>query len=74
MKLSVSLPEADVAALDRYVREVGLASRSSGLRHAIAQLRSRTLEQDYVEAWSEWDSSGQEIDWSASSNDGLIDA
>ena len=39
MKLSVSLPEEDVAALDAYARAAGLPSRSAALHHAIRLLR-----------------------------------
>ena len=43
MKLSVSLPDEDVATLDRYVTEEGLPSRSAALQQAIHHLRDRRL-------------------------------
>lgn len=74
MKLSVSLPDADVAALDEYARTSGLASRSAVVRHAIRLLRLPDLEQDYAAAWDEWASSGEQAAWDGTAGDGLIDA
>lgn len=74
MKLSVSLPEDDVAVLDEYARRSGLASRSAALQHAVRMLRMPELEQDYADAWQEWTSSGDEAAWSAVRGDGLSDA
>lgn len=61
-------------ALYGYVRKVGLACRSSGLRHASGQPTTRSLEQDYVESWAEWENNGQEIDWSVGTSDGFSDS
>ena len=74
MKLSVSLPEADVALLDEYARTSGLPSRSAALREAIRLLRLPELEQDYAAAWDEWESSGEQESWEAAAADGPHDA
>lgn len=74
MKLSVSLPDDDVAALDDYARAQGLTSRSAALRRAIGMLRHPALEHDYAAAWDEWEASGEEADWEATAADGLADA
>jgi Arc/MetJ-type ribon-helix-helix transcriptional regulator len=74
MKLSVSLPDEDVAALDNYAREHGLKSRSAALQRAIRMLRHPDLEQDYATAWEEWEASGEEAAWVATAADGLADA
>ena len=74
MKLSVSLPEEDVATLDEYAHSSGLASRSAALQHAIHLLRHVDLEQDYASAWDEWESSGDQALWDATAGDGLADA
>lgn len=74
MKLSVSLPEDDVAALDEYARVAGLPSRSAALQHAIRLLRHPDLETDYAAAWEEWRSSGDEATWEVAVADGLVDA
>lgn len=74
MKLSVSLPPEDLATLDAYVRETGLRSRSAALQHAIRLLAARHLEQEYAEAWEDWESSGQRADWEGTASDGLPDA
>jgi Arc/MetJ-type ribon-helix-helix transcriptional regulator len=74
MKLSVSLPEEDVAVLDEYAHTSGLPSRSAALRHAIRLLRHPDLEQDYASAWEEWESSGDQAFWEATTADGVADA
>lgn len=74
MKLSVSLPDADVAALDDYARTAGLTSRSAALRHAVALLRTADLEHEYAAAWEEWDASGAREAWESTTDDGLTEA
>lgn len=74
MKLSVSLPDEDVAALDDYARAQGLKSRSAALQRAIRMLRHPALEEDYAAAWDEWEASGEEAAWEATAADGLADA
>jgi Arc/MetJ-type ribon-helix-helix transcriptional regulator len=54
MKLSVSLPEEDVAFLDRYARDQGIESRSAVLQRAVRLLRGQTLGRQYQQAWDEW--------------------
>jgi len=71
MKLSVSLSESDVAALDEYLRQSGLPSRSAAVQRAIRLLRHEHLEEDYAAAWQEWDSSEDSIVWDTVSGDGL---
>lgn len=74
MKLSVSLPEEDVALLDEYASTSGLPSRSAALQHAIHLLRHVDLEQDYASAWDDWESSGEQAFWEGTAADGLADA
>ncbi len=74
MKLSVSLPEEDVAVLDAYVREHALTSRSAALQKAVRMLKHPRLEQDYAEAWREWEGSGDQARWDTTVGDGLDDA
>lgn len=74
MKVSVSLSEGDLAALDRYVEQAGLESRSAAVQHAIRRLQDPQLEADYAAAWQEWASAGDEDAWAAASSDGLTDA
>jgi len=71
MKLSVSLPDDDVAALDEYVRSTGLPSRSAALQRAIRSLRQGDLEEEYEAAWEEWESSGDRAAWEGVASDGL---
>lgn len=74
MKLSVSLPDEDVAVLDEYARASGLGSRSAALRDAVRMLRLPQLEQDYEAAWHEWEASGDDAAWSETAGDGVADA
>jgi Arc/MetJ-type ribon-helix-helix transcriptional regulator len=74
MKLSVSLPDDDVAELDRFAESAGLPSRSAAVSHAIRLLRTRGLEDQYAAAWSEWESDGEAAAWEPVTGDGLGDA
>ena len=74
MKLSVSLPDEDVAVLDEYVRASGLRSRSAALHHAIRLLRHPDLGEEYATAWAEWDATGEDAAWEPTVADGLADA
>ena len=74
MKVSISLPEKDVAALDEYARAAGLRSRSAAVQHAIRLLRQPGLEDDYAAAWDEWEASGERAAWETTTADGLADA
>ncbi|WP_432487427.1 ribbon-helix-helix domain-containing protein [Kineococcus sp. SYSU DK018] len=71
MKLSISLSEADVAALDEHVREAGLPSRSAAVQRAIRALTRQQLEQDHVAAWKDWDDSADRELWEGAAADGL---
>ena len=74
MKLSVSLPEDDVALLDEYARSAGLKGRSAVIQHALRLLRQADLDQDYAAAWEEWETSGEKSEWGPTAADGLADA
>jgi Arc/MetJ-type ribon-helix-helix transcriptional regulator len=74
VKLSVSLPDEDVAALDEYVRVSGLGSRSAALQHAVRLLRHADLGEHYAAAWEEWETSGEREAWEVTVPDGLDDA
>ena len=71
MKLSVSLPDDDVAVLDEHARKAGLGSRSAALHQAIRLLRRAGLEEDYAAAWEDWDRSGEREMWETTASDGL---
>ncbi|MEZ0072178.1 ribbon-helix-helix domain-containing protein [Planotetraspora sp. GP83] len=74
MKLSVSLPEEDVAFLDEYVTRHEALSRSAALHDAIRLLRAVSLEEEYVAAFEEWDAGEDASVWDATSGDGISDA
>ena len=71
MKLSVSLPDDDVAFLDVYAREQGYDSRSAVVHKAVRLLRTADLAGDYEHAWDEWSSSGEAQLWETTAGDGL---
>lgn len=72
MKISVSLPDEDLAYIDEYAGRVGYSSRSSVLQHAIGLLRMSEMEDAYAAAWTEWNRSDDR--WDTTSGDGLADA
>jgi hypothetical protein len=74
MKLSVSLSDDDVAALDEYVKMANLPSRSAGLQRAVQMLRHPDLEDEYAEAWTDWSADGHSVAWEAAVGDGMTDA
>ncbi|MCY4664005.1 MAG: ribbon-helix-helix domain-containing protein [Acidimicrobiaceae bacterium] len=71
MKVSVSIPEGDVASLDEYVRSHSMASRSAALQRAIRLLRANELSQHYAAAFTEWADDGEDSAWEAASGDGF---
>lgn len=74
MKLSISLPESDVAALDRFARASGITTRSAAIQRAIHRLGDSEMDAAYASAWEEWASSGDAAAWEDTSADGLTDA
>lgn len=63
MKLSISLPDDDVAVLDRYAEAAGLSSRSAAIQQAIRMLGDPELDDAYAAAWEEWETSGDADAW-----------
>jgi Arc/MetJ-type ribon-helix-helix transcriptional regulator len=70
MKLSVSLPEEDIAFLDAYAESQGIGSRSAVLHKAVRVLRSSELGPAYEDAWSDWETTEAEA-WEHAVGDGL---
>jgi Arc/MetJ-type ribon-helix-helix transcriptional regulator len=70
MKLSVSLPDDDVAFLDAFTRAQG-GSRSAVLHRAVGLLREAELGAAYAEAWAEWEGSEDAAVWDTTAGDGL---
>lgn len=69
MKLSVSLPDDDVAFLDALAKERALDSRSAALQEAVRALREQSLVEAYMAAFLE--SRGVQADWDVAAGDGL---
>ena len=74
MKVSISLPEADLAFLDQYAKENDLESRSAAVHTAVRALRDTQLESEYADAFAEWEESGEEAFWGRFVADGLEDS
>ena len=74
MKLSVSLSESEVAALDKNAHAAGLKSRSAAIQQAIRLLGDAELQTAYEAAWQEWEDSGDADAWASAAADGLADA
>ncbi len=71
MKVSVSLPDADVEYLDTYARSQGLDSRSAALQKAVRLLRASELGAAYEAAWTDWGESEDAELWEAATADGV---
>ena len=71
MKISVSLPEEDVAFVDAYAREHGDISRSAAMHEAVALLRREGLAKQYEAAYLEWEGSEDAALWDSAVGDGL---
>ncbi|MGQ0624518.1 MAG: CopG family ribbon-helix-helix protein [Sporichthyaceae bacterium] len=74
MKISVSISAAELATLDAFSAQAGLASRSAAVQHAIRLLDRERLEEEYTVAFAEWDASGEGEVWDVTAGDGLLDA
>ncbi|MEH0109797.1 ribbon-helix-helix domain-containing protein [Tersicoccus sp. MR15.9] len=74
MKLSISLTDADVEALDRFAERTGLRSRSAAVQRAIRLLGQQQLESAYEAAWDDWAGSEEASLWDTAAGDGLTDA
>ncbi|MGB6057260.1 MAG: ribbon-helix-helix domain-containing protein [Microthrixaceae bacterium] len=71
MKVSVSLPDADVEYLDAYARAQGLDSRSAALQKAVRLLRASELGAAYEDAWTDWMQGEDAAVWEAATADGV---
>ncbi|MEY9933322.1 hypothetical protein ABH926_007975 [Catenulispora sp. GP43] len=68
-KLSISLPDDDLAFLD----ELNAESRSAAVHKAIDLARSLSLVDDYTAAYDEWVGSGDAELWEAVLGDGIAE-
>jgi antitoxin ParD1/3/4 len=71
MKLSVSIPDADVEFLDAYAQAQGLPSRSAVLHKAVRLLRGAELAPAYEDAFVSWDESEDAAEWDVTTGDSL---
>jgi Arc/MetJ-type ribon-helix-helix transcriptional regulator len=73
MKVSISLPDEDLAFLDQYTKKEGMESRSASLQKAIRLLRTSELREAYAAAWEEFDPRGDSNLWETTVGDGIED-
>ena len=71
MKLSVNLPDHDVAFLDEHADKHGLRSRSAVVHLAVRRLRASELGSAYESAWREWQTCDDAALWDNTVGDGL---
>lgn len=71
MKVSVSLPEEDVAFLDAYVESQGIESRSAAVHKAVKLLRTSELAGAYENAFGSWADEDDAAAWESVTEDGL---
>lgn len=71
MKVSVSLPDNDIAFLDDFARNNGVTSRSAVLQLAVRMLQASELESAYEDAWANWADSDDGRLWERTAADGL---
>ncbi|MFE4048132.1 antitoxin [Streptomyces sp. YIM B13518] len=71
MKISVGLPQEDVAFVDEHAARVDAESRSAVMHAAIEPPRQAQLVQEYTEAFAEWEASGDAALWDRTSGDGI---
>jgi Arc/MetJ-type ribon-helix-helix transcriptional regulator len=72
MKVSLSLPEGDVAYVDSLAKG-GQTSRSAVVHQAIQSLRQRDLAAEYAAAFTEWVEDGHAAAWEPTVADGLAE-
>jgi hypothetical protein len=71
MKVSINLPEDDVAFLDEYSKKNGIASRSASIHLAVSKLRTAQLVDYYKSAFMESEGECIETVWESTTADGL---
>lgn len=71
MKLSVSLPDEDVAFIDAFLESSKDETRSAVVQRAIAMLRAAELVDEYESAFRDWQDSGEADVWDAVAGDGI---
>jgi Arc/MetJ-type ribon-helix-helix transcriptional regulator len=71
MKISISLPEEDIAFLEAYADAQGYPSRSAVIHRAVRLLRVSELGEAYASAWEGWDEGGEAAAWEPTVGDGL---
>jgi Arc/MetJ-type ribon-helix-helix transcriptional regulator len=74
MKVSVSIPDDDLAFLESQIAEGRFPNRSAAIHGAIRSLRTRHLESQYAEAAKDWRESGEEGAWEVTLADGVDDS
>lgn len=69
-KISISLQDEALTALDQFIADKNLPSRSAAIQEAIAMMTSTNLQNAYAQAFTEWNDEQAE-DWDTVSSDGI---
>lgn len=71
VKVSTTLPAADLDFIQVYTIRHGLKSRAAGFQAAVKALREQELLEQYLESDREWYGSADEAFWDATVGDGI---
>ncbi|MDO4791068.1 MAG: ribbon-helix-helix domain-containing protein [Buchananella hordeovulneris] len=71
VKISISLADESLAALDKYIQEKRIPSRSAAIQLSIQQLTAPDLRTAYFAAAEEWENSADAGLWETVSGEGL---
>ena len=70
-KLSITLPDDTLKALDSLIEERKIPSRSAAIQAAIKQYITPDLWDPYARAMQEWDDEAENVIWGTVAGDGV---
>lgn len=70
-KLSITLPDDTLKALDSLIEERKIPSRSAAIQAAIKQYITPDLRDAYARAMQEWDDEAENVIWGTVAGDGV---
>ena len=70
-KLSITLPDDTLKALDSLIEERKIPSRSAAIQAAVKQYITPDLRDAYARAMQEWDDEAENVIWGTVAGDGI---
>ena len=70
-KLSITLPDDTLKALDSLIEERKIPSRSAAIQAAVKQYITPDLRDAYARAMQEWDDEAENVIWGTVAGDGV---